>query len=481
MRRFCAPATATILSLVVCFAVRDVRADDTRRDTGTDVAARETGDRSFPATVGLQPSLARAEARIGAYFAESDVAYPPRTVTFVALKHEARLEVWADDGGRWAFIHSYLIRSGSGRLGPKLRRGDHQVPEGIYRITGFNPKSRYYLSMRLDYPNDFDRAHGSADRRVSLGGDIMIHGGRSSDGCLPVGDPAIEELYALATRVGAANVSVVVSPVDFRRTSVGHALGRVAEPPVWLPALYDAIDAKLDQFPLSEPAAAPRVAAAALGLGRAKCKPYDAADCSRRCDKGDAASCARAGLLFRSGRGTGVDVPRAWSLLSRACAGGDALGCAELSVLYLEDAGLRRDAGHAAELARAACDSGDGHGCAYLADLCLDRLTYPDAPDACNSEAVRRLRTKAVGVLAYDCSGWNAYDCDALAEIYASTDPETAVRYATGACKGGDPGGCEQLARLSAAGYASARPDMAPGEPARSGGTFNARAFGARR
>jgi murein L,D-transpeptidase YafK len=62
-------------------------------------------------------------------------------------------------GQGWAFIHSYLIRSGSGRLGPKLRSGDHQVPEGIYRVTGFNPKSRFYLSMRLDYPNEFDRSH----------------------------------------------------------------------------------------------------------------------------------------------------------------------------------------------------------------------------------------------------------------------------------------------------------------------------------
>src|SRR6185503_18298265 len=114
---------------------------------------------------------ARAETRVSTYFDESDVTYPPLAVTFVALKDEARLEVWADNGQGWAFIHSYLIRSGSGRLGPKLRRGDHQVPEGIYRITGFNPKSRFYLSMRLDYPNEFDRSHGSADGRPALGGD----------------------------------------------------------------------------------------------------------------------------------------------------------------------------------------------------------------------------------------------------------------------------------------------------------------------
>jgi hypothetical protein len=117
-------------------------------------------------------------------------------------------------------------------------------------------------------------------------------------------------------------------------------------------------------------------------------------------------------MMYRSGRGVNADAEQAWSLLTKACAAGDALGCAELSVLYLDDDGLRRDAAHAAELARAACDSTEGHGCAYLADLCLDRIIYPDGPEACTMEAVRQLRTKAVGALAYDCTGWNAYDCD---------------------------------------------------------------------
>ena len=435
------------------------------------MAARGPADSAYAETLALQSALARAETRIATYFDESDVTYPPLAVTFVALKDEARLEVWADNGQGWAFIHSYLIRSGSGRLGPKLRSGDHQVPEGIYRVTGFNPKSRFYLSMRLDYPNEFDRSHGSADGRPSLGGDIMIHGGGASDGCLPVGDSAIEELYALVNRVGAPKVSVVVSPVDLRRSSVERALSRVPNAPIWVPALYEAIAAKLTQFSTSEAVDGSLVAATQLGALRPKCKAYDAADCTRRCDKGDLASCARAGMMYRSGRGVNADAEQAWSLLTKACAAGDALGCAELSMLYLDNDGLRRDAAHAAELARAACDSTEGHGCAYLADLCLDRIIYPDGPEACTMEAVRQLRTKAVGALAYDCTGWNAYDCDALAEIYASTDPETAVRYAMGACKNGDSGGCERLARLNAAGFGPAlsAADLTP-KPARTSG-----------
>src|SRR5215467_4465409 len=83
-------------------------------------------------------ALVAAEQRMGARFASLGVAYPPRGVTLVAFKSEARLELWADAGDRWRFVRSYLIRATSGRLGPKLREGDHQVPEGVYRIAALN-------------------------------------------------------------------------------------------------------------------------------------------------------------------------------------------------------------------------------------------------------------------------------------------------------------------------------------------------------
>ena len=109
-------------------------------------------DASVPTSV-----LAAAETRLGSSFAVRGVTYPPRAVTLIALKAEACLELWADGGAGWRFVRSYLVRSTSGRLGPKLRQGDHQVPEGVYRIAALNPDSRYHLSMRIDYPNDFDR------------------------------------------------------------------------------------------------------------------------------------------------------------------------------------------------------------------------------------------------------------------------------------------------------------------------------------
>jgi murein L,D-transpeptidase YafK len=118
-----------------------------------------------------------------------------------------------------AFIRSYAILGASGPLGPKLRQGDLQVPEGVYPIVYLNPNSIAHLSLAFGYPNDFDLARAMEDGRTSdtLGGDIMIHGGASSTGCLAIGDEAAEDLFVLAADAGVERADVVVSPVDFRR------------------------------------------------------------------------------------------------------------------------------------------------------------------------------------------------------------------------------------------------------------------------
>jgi TPR repeat protein len=405
------------------------------------LGAGRAGDAGF-----LPSALVGADRRLAARFASHELVYPPRRVVLIALKNEARLELWADAGAGWIFVRSYLIRAASGGLGPKLGEGDHQVPEGLYRISALNPTSRYHLSLRLDYPNVFDRARASEDGRARLGGDIMIHGGDVSDGCLPVGDAAVEEIFALVDRVGTENVSVIVSPFDLRRVPPGRAQARAAEGPAWLGELYATIASALEPFAL--PADDPPAPNRRTRKARAECKAYDDVDCARRCRAGDLASCARAGLMYQGDLGVAADPTRAWSLLRQACEGGDALGCAELARLYLSDDGARRDAARAAELAETACEGGDGHGCIYLARLCTERIIYPATRDGCGSERVRRLREAAVARLSTGCGGWAAYDCSALAMIYYPGDPHTALRFAAGACEGGDPAGCYMLGRL---------------------------------
>lgn len=149
---------------------------------------------------------------------EAGLDYPPARVRLLGLKMEKRLEVYAaDGGGPWKPLASYPVLAASGGPGPKLREGDGQVPEGLYRIVLLNPNSRFHVSLRVDYPNDNDRFHGRADGREQLGGDIMVHGGQASIGCLAIGDPAIEEVFTLAARVGIGQVDILILPHDLRR------------------------------------------------------------------------------------------------------------------------------------------------------------------------------------------------------------------------------------------------------------------------
>jgi murein L,D-transpeptidase YafK len=178
--------------------------------------------------------------RLKTAFKKIEAAYPPTNITLVGIKQDNLLEVWVSDPPR--LLKSYPILGASGGVGPKLREGDMQVPEGLYRIESLNPNSLYHLALRVDYPNQFDRAKGEADGRQDLGGDIMIHGKRCSVGCLAMGDSATEELFVLAAETGIDNVSVILTPVDFRTDNLPENMPKI---PDWAPELYDSIKREL--------------------------------------------------------------------------------------------------------------------------------------------------------------------------------------------------------------------------------------------
>jgi hypothetical protein len=160
---------------------------------------------------------AEAAARWRPRFEDAGVHWPPSAVNLAAFKHERLLQVYAGDrGDQQILIHTYPILGASGTLGPKLREGDSQVPEGLYRIESLNPNSRFHLSLRVSYPNEQDRRQADVDHRDNLGGDIMIHGGTASIGCLAMGDEAAEDLFVLAAETGIEHTNVILSPVDFR-------------------------------------------------------------------------------------------------------------------------------------------------------------------------------------------------------------------------------------------------------------------------
>ncbi|MDW7773997.1 MAG: murein L,D-transpeptidase family protein [Desulfobulbaceae bacterium] len=110
------------------------------------------------------------------------------------FKLQKKLEVWLQQNDRYRLFKTYPICSYSGYLGPKLREGDWQSPEGFYRVTPdrMNPRSSYHLSFNIGYPNDYD---ASLQRD---GGDIMVHGGCSSKGCFAMSNHRMEEIYILA-------------------------------------------------------------------------------------------------------------------------------------------------------------------------------------------------------------------------------------------------------------------------------------------
>jgi hypothetical protein len=182
-------------------------------------------------------------ARLAPAFLEAGVAYPPRRVLLLGFKQERQLEVWgAGEDDRLKLLKTYPILGASGRIGPKLQEGDRQVPEGFYSIESLNPNSLFHLALRVNYPNEHDRARAKAEGRTHLGGDIMIHGSTSSVGCLAMGNEAAEDLFVLAAETGIQNTSVILSPVDFR---VRDLPGDVPALPVWTNELYAQIRAAL--------------------------------------------------------------------------------------------------------------------------------------------------------------------------------------------------------------------------------------------
>ena len=113
-------------------------------------------------------------------------------------KKEAEFEIWKmRSDGKYALLKTYPMCRWSGQLGPKVKEGDRQVPEGFYAITPgqMNPNSAYYLSFNVGYPNAYDRAQGAT------GGAIMVHGACSSAGCFSMTDQQIAEIYAIAREV----------------------------------------------------------------------------------------------------------------------------------------------------------------------------------------------------------------------------------------------------------------------------------------
>lgn len=109
-------------------------------------------------------------------------------------KEESELELWMLKGDRFVLLDTYPICHWSGTLGPKLKEGDAQAPEGVYTVTErqIRLRGRWQRAFNLGFPNPLDQIHSRT------GSFILIHGGCSSVGCFAMTNAVIEEIYKLA-------------------------------------------------------------------------------------------------------------------------------------------------------------------------------------------------------------------------------------------------------------------------------------------
>ncbi|MEI9901999.1 MAG: hypothetical protein WDN31_19960 [Hyphomicrobium sp.] len=124
--------------------------------------ANSDGKLPLPGT----PDLGRLDERL----AEKGVA-PDASVLIRVFKAESEMEIWTgDQNGNYSLFATYPICYWSGTLGPKVKEGDRQAPEGFYTVTmeqAFHKGARWPLALDIGFPNAFDQGEPSPRARPS--------------------------------------------------------------------------------------------------------------------------------------------------------------------------------------------------------------------------------------------------------------------------------------------------------------------------
>ncbi len=167
----------------------------------------------------MQPIPAKLTATMNA-----KAMSPSSPIVVRIFKQESELEIWKRDrAGRFALLKTYPMCRWSGKLGPKTRNGDRQAPEGFYHVSvqNLNPRSQYYLSFNLGYPNKLEAALGYS------GEALMVHGACSSSGCYALTDDGVAEIYAVVREALRGGQSIFqVQAYPFRMTPENMAANK---------------------------------------------------------------------------------------------------------------------------------------------------------------------------------------------------------------------------------------------------------------
>jgi len=162
-------------------------------------------------------ALQRKEDTLQKQFEAKKLTWPARYMYIRSFKYDSQLEVWVKNELQESFklFKTYKVCALAGSLGPKRMQGDYQVPEGFYYINEFNPRSNYYLSLGLNYPNASDKILSDS---LKPGSEIYIHGSCVTVGCIPITDQQIDELYILAAHAkdqGQDFIPVHIFPIRY--------------------------------------------------------------------------------------------------------------------------------------------------------------------------------------------------------------------------------------------------------------------------
>lgn len=207
--------------------------------------------------ISLQKSIARVgnafnskEDLLKKEFEEKGLAWPAKYIYIRSFKFDAQLEIWVknDLKDKYKLFKTYRVCLQSGTMGPKRIQGDYQVPEGFYYINEFNPRSAYHLSLGLNYPNVSDKILSDP---VRPGNSIYIHGSCVSEGCIPVSDTDIEEVYILAAyahEAGQEYIPVHIFPVKYSNKKSVDYFNKFSKDNPDLVAFSDQLQKAYDKF-----------------------------------------------------------------------------------------------------------------------------------------------------------------------------------------------------------------------------------------
>ncbi len=195
-------------------------------------------------------ALEKKEDTLQKQFEAQKLVWPAKYMYIRSFKYDSQLEVWVKNDVKEQFklFKTYKVCALAGTLGPKRMEGDYQVPEGFYYINEFNPKSNYYLSLGINYPNASDKVLSDSLRPGSA---IFIHGSCVTVGCIPIRDEQIDELYILAAHAkdeGQDFIPVHIFPVRFNKEKSVKYLENLTKDDAVLKKFADRMEDAYDYF-----------------------------------------------------------------------------------------------------------------------------------------------------------------------------------------------------------------------------------------